>query len=77
MQQMGSEGKSYIIQKRTDTNKTKYGKKYRSRINVKETATIHLGNEEEEDKDPAKKSKSEKGGRNGNAFGLAKIGKVI
>ena len=77
MQQIGAEGNSYIPQKRTYANKKIYGDEYLSRKDVKEMATSHRGDEEEEDKEPAKKPKSEKGGRNGNAFGSANNYKVV
>ena len=60
MQQMGAEGNYYITQNFTEANNKIYGDKYCSRRDVKETANINRGNEEEEDEDPSKKPKSEK-----------------
>ena len=77
MQYMGAEGNSYITQKRTEANTNIYGDEYRSKRDVKETANIHHVYEEEEEEDPAKKTKPEKGGRNGNDFGRANNDRVV
>ena len=77
MQHMSSEGNSYIAQKRTEANNKIYGDEYRYRRYVKETAAIHCDDEEEEDKNPAKKPKLDKEGRNGNAFRRANNGKDV
>ena len=74
---MGAEVKSYITQKLTEANKKRYGDEKRFRRYVKEKSTGHLGYEEEEYKDPAKKPKLEKGGRNENNFGRVKNGRFI
>ena len=44
---------------------------------MKETKTSHYGDKEEKYKEPVKKPKSEKGVRNGNAFGSDNNHKVI
>ena len=46
MQQVGAGLKSYINQKRTDSNKKRYGDEYRSRRSVKYTAPSHCSNKE-------------------------------
>ena len=74
---MSSEGNSYITQKRTEANNKIYCDEYRYRRYVKETAAIHCDDEEEEDKNPAKKPKLDKEGRNGNAFRRANNGKDV
>ena len=74
---MGDEGNSYITQKRTEANKKRYCEYYLSRRNVKYMATGHLGDEEEEFKEPSKKPNSEKGVRNVNSFGRANNDKLI
>ena len=45
---MGAEENSCTIQKRTEVNKKIFGNDYRSRRDVKETATSQHGNEKEE-----------------------------
>ena len=42
---MGAEGNSYITQNREEANIKIYGEEYRSRRDVKETATIRRGYE--------------------------------
>ena len=74
---MGAKGNFYVTQKRTEANTKTYGDEYHSRRDVKETATNHRGNEEEEDEEPTNKPKSEKEVRNGNAFGRANNRKVV
>ena len=74
---MSAEGNSYINQKRTEDNKKRYNDKYCSWRDIKEAETSHRGDEEEEDRDPAKKTKSEKRGSNGNSFGCANNSKVV
>ena len=54
---MVSGGNSYINQHRTEANKKIYGDEYRSRRDVKETATSHRGYEGEEDEEPVNKFK--------------------
>ena len=49
MPQIGAEGNSYITHNLTDSNRERYGDKYHSSRYVKQTATSHRGNEEEED----------------------------
>ena len=44
MQHIGSEGNSEITQNFAEANKKRYGDKYRSRRDVKETATCQCGN---------------------------------
>ena len=74
---MGAEGNSYITKKCTKANKKRYGDKHCSSRDVKETKSSHCGNEEENDKEPAKKTKSKTVIRNDNAFGCSNNDKAI
>ena len=74
---MSAEVNYYITQKRTDTKNKIYGDEYCSRRYAKETATSKYGYEEEQEEGPSKTPKLDIGGKNGNAFGSVKNGKII